>query len=225
MARREVSVVIPAFNAGRYLRSALGSVLGQTWPAAEIIVVDDGSTDDTAVIAATFPGVRLIGKAHSGIAATRNAGVAEASHDYLAFLDADDLWMPEKLEKQFAFLASNPDIAGVFGKVRQFVSPELPDEERARYRVSDQEMAGYHAGALLVERQAFVGIGGFSESLAAGEFIEWMVRARQRGLDLPMLDEVVMLRRIHGANTVLSDRAALNDAYLQVIRNKLRSTK
>jgi len=224
-AGRGVSVIIPAYNVENYLQCAIGSVLAQTWKVSEVIVVDDGSTDNTATIAAGFTGVRLIRKAHSGIAATRNLGVQQATGHYLAFLDADDLWLPDKLEKQLAHLTSDAKAKAVFGKGRQFISPELSEIERSRYQCSHEPMAGHIAGSLLIERETFLRIGAFTESLPAGEFIEWMIRARKQHLEFPMLEEVVMLRRIHGRNTVLADTTSLHKAYLQIVRQKLREEK
>src|SRR5688572_32276770 len=98
-----VSVIIPARNAGRWIREAIESVLAQTAPAHECIVIDDGSTDDTARVAAEFGApVRVITTGGRGVAAARNAGAASATGDYLAFLDADDVWLPRKLELQLA---------------------------------------------------------------------------------------------------------------------------
>jgi len=100
----DVSVVIPAYNATAFLAETLASVFAQTLPPAEIIVVDDGSTDDTARIARDL-GVTVISRANGGISAARNTGIRAARCEYVALLDADDLWMPEKLEVQLAALA------------------------------------------------------------------------------------------------------------------------
>lgn len=218
-----ISVIIPAFNAAKYLQAAVGSVFAQTIPATQVIVVDDGSIDETASVAACLP-VQVVRKAHSGISATRNTGIEQATGQYLAFLDADDLWLPDKLEKQLAMLTSLPGATGVFGKVRQFVSPEIPHDLRARFHVPDELMSGHVAGCLLIEREAFMRVGLFDESLPGGEFIDWLTRARRKGLELPELDELVLLRRIHGANTVLTSRQAMGNAYLQIVRKHLRRT-
>jgi glycosyltransferase involved in cell wall biosynthesis len=101
----DVSVVIPAYNATAFLAETLASVFAQTLPPAEIIVVDDGSTDDTANVARNL-GVTVISRANGGISAARNSGVRAARSEYVALLDADDLWMPEKLEVQVAALAA-----------------------------------------------------------------------------------------------------------------------
>ncbi len=219
-SERDVSVIIPAYNAEKYLSCAIGSVLAQTWKASEVIVVDDGSTDNTAAIAAGFRDVRLIRNTHSGAAATRNLGVRQATGRYLAFLDADDLWLPDKLDRQLVHLAHTPKAKAVFGKIRQFVSPELPESERSRYQCSPDPAPGTHSGCLLIERAVFLRVGLFTETLPAGEFIEWMIRARRQDLEFPMLEDVVMLRRIHGGNITLTDKTSLHRSYLQIIRQK-----
>ena len=106
-----VSVVIPTFNCAAYLEEALRSVLAQTHPAREIIVVDDGSTDATASVVASFgAAVSYVFQANAGVAAARNAGMARARGDYIAFLDADDYWAPDKLETQLRLMAACPDV-------------------------------------------------------------------------------------------------------------------
>ncbi|MBV2235046.1 MAG: glycosyltransferase family 2 protein [Sterolibacterium sp.] len=223
-----ISVIVPAYNAGRYLHSAIGSVLAQTCQAGEIVVVDDGSTDDTARIAAGFAAVRVIERPHAGAAAARNAGVDAARFQYVAFLDADDLWLPTKLEQQTAFLlerqqGEGEEARGVFGRVQQFASPDLPVTQRGRYKIGTDAMPGFIAGSLLIERKAFLAVGKFDETLAGGEFIDWMVRAKRLGLALPMLEEVVLLRRVHGGNSVLTNTEALHHAYIKLIRQKIKS--
>ncbi len=112
-----VSVVIPTYNCGPYVAEAVESVLAQTRPAAEVLVVDDGSTDDTAGRLARFAApVRVIRKENGGVSTARNRGVEEATGDLVAFLDADDAWHPRKLEVQLAALAGRPDL-GLLGTV------------------------------------------------------------------------------------------------------------
>ncbi|MHC4951850.1 MAG: glycosyltransferase family 2 protein [Planctomycetota bacterium] len=107
-----ISVVIPAYNAGPYIRRTLESVLRQTHPADEIIVVDDGSTDNTADVAASYgDSVVLIRQENAGASVARNTGIEAAKGNWIAFLDGDDEWIPERLERQAAHLAKNPDLA------------------------------------------------------------------------------------------------------------------
>src|SRR3982751_2380169 len=102
-----VSVIIPVHNGAKYLRAALESVLAQTYSPFEVIVVDDGSVDDSGVIAQSFNDVRYIHQANQGVAAARNHGIEAARGDFFAFLDQDDLWTPEKLTFEVDHLLSH----------------------------------------------------------------------------------------------------------------------
>jgi len=113
-----VSVVIPAFNAEHVLGDALRSVVEQTVPPLEIIVVDDGSRDGTARVARSFSSVKYLFQENSGPSRARNVGIAEASGDYVAFLDADDLWLPHKLARQLELVGRYPDVGVVCTNVR-----------------------------------------------------------------------------------------------------------
>jgi glycosyltransferase involved in cell wall biosynthesis len=112
MNAETVSVVIPCYNGARFLRDTVGSVLAQTLPPLEVIVVDDGSTDDSAAVAESFGSpVRVIRQPNRGESVARNRGIAEARGDWVAFLDADDLWLPEKLAEQAKLMA--PGVGGI----------------------------------------------------------------------------------------------------------------
>lgn len=108
MSEPLISVVIPAHNAERYIDEALASVRSQTFSDYEILVIDDGSTDRTSEIASSYDGVILLTQSNRGAAAARNTGIRAARGKYVAFLDADDMWLPSKLEKQAAQLLENP---------------------------------------------------------------------------------------------------------------------
>jgi glycosyltransferase involved in cell wall biosynthesis len=116
-----VSVVIPAYNAAPYLAETLTSVRAQTAPHYEIIVVDDGSIDDTVSIAERF-GARCLRQSNLGASTARNAAIRAARGQYVAFLDADDLWAPDKLEKQAAYLAAHPDTVWIYSDALVFDS-------------------------------------------------------------------------------------------------------
>jgi glycosyltransferase involved in cell wall biosynthesis len=116
-----VSVIIPAYNAEEFIAQAIQSVVAQTYRSHEIIVVDDGSTDKTRDILKEFDGqIRCVYQENRGPSAARNAGINLAQGRYICFLDADDLWTPDKLEVQFAFMEANPDIAFVFSDHEEF---------------------------------------------------------------------------------------------------------
>src|SRR5437867_2556724 len=110
-----VSVVIPVYNGERYLADAIQSVLDQTYENFEVIVVDDGSTDESAAVAKRFgEAIRYVHQANGGVSKARNTGIAEARGVYLAFLDQDDLWLPDKLSVQVAYLDSHPEVGAVY---------------------------------------------------------------------------------------------------------------
>jgi len=118
-----VSVIIPVYNGGRYLRAALESVFAQTYRPFEVIVVDDGSADDSGVIAQSFPEVRYIYQTNQGVAAARNNGLEAARGEYFAFLDQDDLWAPEKLKLQVEYLLSHPEVGYTLTQQQFFLDP------------------------------------------------------------------------------------------------------
>jgi len=218
-----VSVVIPAYNAERYLAAALRSALEQTAGRLEIIVVDDGSTDGTRALAERFSARGVVCRAapsRRGAAAARNLGVAAASGDYLAFLDADDLWPPERTAVLGRALAEKGGRAVAVGHVEQFVCPTLTAEERALLRPPPPPAPGYLAGGVLLRRADFLAVGPFDETLRLGEFIDWFGRARRAGIAEVLVPEIVLRRRIHGGNTTLRERVAAAD-YLEVVRRQL----
>jgi glycosyltransferase involved in cell wall biosynthesis len=117
MSTPEVSVIIPAYNAARYLSDSITSVIGQSYAAWELVVVDDGSTDNTAEIAGTFLSderIRIIKQSNKGVSAARNAGINVARGRYITFLDADDAYLPENIAKKYSILIQNPSIDFVY---------------------------------------------------------------------------------------------------------------
>ncbi|MEM6705641.1 MAG: glycosyltransferase family A protein [Acidobacteriota bacterium] len=203
-SRPSVSVVIPAWNAVRFLPAALDSVRQQTYGAAEILVVDDGSTDGTAEIARRAADVVLLESPQSGPSAARNLAVDRASGEVVAFLDADDLWLPEKLEKQIAALAAEPAAGLCLCQEICFVEEGKPLPPWARPHLLEP-----HTGLLsttIVRRQALDDIGPFDESMRQAEDLDWFSRAESVGARRIVVEEVLVRKRLHEANaTAKSD--------------------
>ncbi|MEA5578913.1 glycosyltransferase family A protein [Anabaena sp. UHCC 0451] len=195
-----ISVIVPIFNREAYLSETLESIFTQSVPLDEVIVVDDGSTDGGGAIARSFPLVRYHYQTNQGAAAARNQGIKLATGDFLAFLDSDDRWMGDKLARQVAALAANPKLDMVLGQVRQFYSPDLDETARRKIQIPREIMPGYHIGTMLIRREAFFRVGWLETNLKQGEFISWYLRAIDAGLQMAMLPEVVMERRIHQTN-------------------------
>ena len=178
-----VSVVIPVYNTEKYLAEAIDSVLAQTTRPAEIIVVDDGSTDGSAAVAKRFASsVEYCGLPHCGQGAARNRGVELAHGDLLAFLDADDLWAEKKLTLQVAAFDRDPGVDMVFGFAQQFYSPELHEQDTEKIKRLEKPMPGYVPGTMLIKRASFQRAGPFAVHWHLGEWCDWYLRARDLGL-------------------------------------------
>jgi glycosyltransferase involved in cell wall biosynthesis len=201
-----VSVVIPAYNAGWCVGRAIDSVLAQTYLAHEIVVVDDGSLDDTAAVLARYgEAIRVVRKDNGGLSSARNAGIRSSRGEYVALLDADDWWLPEKLAAQVALMESRPEIG--FSSVAARV--EDPDGRLLNLWSCadwDGSFLGHlfrHPAAVaasgsgvIVRRQLFDRTGLFDETLASLEDIDmWMRLAavtRYACIDEPL---AVILKR------------------------------
>ncbi len=220
-SNNNISTIIPLYNAGKYLEEAIKSVLSQQRPPEEIIIVDDGSTDNSLEIARKFgDAIRVICQEHLGAGAARNSGVKASRGNYIAFLDADDLWLPQKLKTQMDYLEAHPETDMVFGNVHQFISPELGPEHQRRIKKELERMAGYVAGSMLIKKQKFTEAGFFNENLELGEFIDWFSRAKDLGLTFHLMDEVLLRRRIHISNMGITKKQHLND-YTAILREAL----
>jgi glycosyltransferase involved in cell wall biosynthesis len=215
-----VSVIIPIFNRKRYLSEAIESVLSQTVLPDEVIVIDDGSTDGSVEIVKGFPSVRYHYQPNSGVSAARNQGVKLAQGNFFAFLDSDDRWVPDKLERQIAAFEADPNLAIVFGHVQQFYSPELDEQDRQKIHIPKEVLPGYHVGAMLSRREAFFQVGFFETSLKCGEFVSWYLRAIDSGLQIKIFPEVVMQRRLHQMNHGRSENLDRKD-YAKVLKASL----
>jgi glycosyltransferase involved in cell wall biosynthesis len=205
-----ISVIIGAYNAEDTIAETLASVLGQTLLPNEIIVVDDGSTDRTAqVAAAASNSIRVIRQNNRGAAAATNVGVKLATGDALAFVDADDLWAHEKLALQARALAEQPELDGISGHLSAFFCPTNDPETNKRYRLPDGPEPGWVLGAMLLRRRCFERLEPFAENLWAGFFIDWFDRARAAGLVFGMSPGVVLRRRVRPGS--LSHRSQKRD--------------
>lgn len=208
----QVSVVIPVYNGAPYLGEAIESVLTQTMRPSAILVVDDGSEDETPDVAAAFgSSVQYIKQPHSGLACARNTGVRHVNTDFITFLDSDDVWLTDKLEKQLAMLHSCADPAMIFARVVQFVSPDLSPHEVATVKVDETPMDGLFASALLMRTSLLREIGLFNVRLQIGEFIEWYARSKDKGVATCVLPEVLVRRRVHRTNLGRRRRQADGD--------------
>ena len=234
-----VSVVIPAFNCADYIGATLNSVFAQSYRPIEVIVVDDGSTDATATVVRDNPEIIYIRQQNGGPARARNAGIGRASGRYVAFQDADDLWMADKLSRQLAIMESDPQIGLVFGDMRNFEAahdngPTMFEkyqlDERffgdARLVVGAVEklvrMNFIATGTVLARREVLISAGLFDESLRRAEDWDLWLRIALR-CRIGYTPQLVMLRRLHHFNAS-KETEAMSVAALQVLE-KLKDTE
>jgi len=216
----KISVVVPCFNAARYVVATLRSVLAQSGFDLDVVVVDDGSSDGSAdVVAAALPTVRVVRSENRGAAAARNAGIACARHDWIAFADADDLWLPGKLRAQWALLALQPGARMAYTDVHLWPSTEpspsaafLADFERIAADPSRwQGPAGWiypqllrnceiATPTVLIHRSVLDEVGVFDTGLSLGEDYDLWLRV-SRATPILRVHAPMVLYRIHESNT------------------------
>ncbi|MDQ1301792.1 MAG: hypothetical protein QG637_1714 [Chloroflexota bacterium] len=221
-----ISVIIPVYNGERFLAEAIQSVLVQTLPPDEIIVVDDGSYDGSVAVVArcaaqSRPPIHSVFQQNGGPAAARNRGLELAHGEIIAFQDADDLWTEGRLAIQLGRLARYPSVHAVIGRTRFFYEDTAPAEFAAMSAaaVSPHWFLGIHSG--LYRRSAFEVVGPFNASLRYREDTDWFRRARAAGLIIHPHEDVVLLHRRHAGN-VTNDRAAMRRELLHMLRQAPR---
>jgi len=215
-----VSVIIPAYNGELFLAETLRSVLAQDYRPFEVIVVDDGSTDQSAAVAQGFSKVRYIHQTNQGHAAAKNAGIAVARGEYLAFLDADDLWAVNKLSLQMSRLLECPEIGYTISHRRLLFEPgvEPPTWMDARYL---SEQPAFIPSALVVRRSVMDAVGHFDRNYWHCNDSDWFFRANDAGVRKEIVREPLLLRRIHAAN-LSNQRRALLAEEMRLVRASIK---
>jgi hypothetical protein len=214
-----VSVVMPVWNGERFLREAVDNVLSQGYPALEIIIVDDGSTDGTEAEVRRLPcDVRYFKQENAGPAAARNRGIRDTSGDLIAFLDVDDLWPENNLRLLVGELLEHPelDLVHGYGQLLQ----QDPVTGTYEYAGNPKEAFPYYIGAGLYRRRVFDRLGLFDRTLRFGEDADWYTRAREQRIAMRRLDVVTLLVRRHSQN-MTQDRKEIDLSMLRVFKKAL----
>lgn len=199
MSNITISTIIPTYNGARYLRATIDSVLAQRHPSIEVIVVDDASTDGTVELIRSYgDSVRLVqNKVSRGTAAARNSGLRASSGEWIALLDHDDLWLPERLERQVKMLREEPNLDVLFAAIRFFDSADgrtldryFPGEALNVHDILGHKVLTVQT--LLMRRSALEAVGGFDESLRGTDDWDLSIRLankyRLRGVDTVLAD-------------------------------------
>ncbi|MEW6126824.1 MAG: glycosyltransferase [Acidobacteriota bacterium] len=206
-----VSVVIPTYNSAAFLSEAITSVLNQTYRPVEIIVIDDGSTDNTETVAATFKeAIRYSKKANGGPSAARNVGIRHSSGEFIAFLDADDLWLPDKLELQIAHFNEHPEYGVVFTGSQRFNESGVLDSNIRAGRdiptgmIFDKILLEHFIAmpSVMVRRRCLDEVGLFDEGLIGNEDFNFYLRLAKK-YPFGFVNKILVHIRCHDKN--LSD--------------------
>lgn len=203
-----VSVIVAVRNGAAYLSEALGSIRLQTLPPSEILVVDGNSSDGTVSVAESFPGVRVVTQVGTGLAAARNQGLALASHAYVAFLDHDDRWLPDKLALQVGLLEREPALGYCICRLRFLSAQGEPIAPPAHRAGAARSFPAVTPGGLVARRALFERIGGFDPAYRIGCDAAWFTTARDAGIPWRLLPRELLEKRLHEAN--LSNQSRIN---------------
>ena len=206
-----ISVIIPTYNSAKFLSQAIDSAIKQTYQHLEIIVVDDGSTDNTKeIIKRYIPKINYIEQINAGPARARNAGVYHARGQYIAFLDSDDIWLPNKIEMQMKVFSEKPDIALVYGKIVNFnnnTNEDLAEFPQECYsgNIFDHLLREQliPLPSVLVRKKVLDTVGLFNETLLTAEDTNLWLRIAKNNIIIG-INKVLVRRRRHETN--LSER-------------------
>ncbi len=216
-----VSLIIPVYNGERFVGEAIESALAQSWQPLEILVVDDGSTDATVTVLERYAGrIQRYCQANSGTGAARNTGIAQARGAFVAHLDHDDLLPPDSVRLRTEAALANPAVEMVSGQVEQFLDPTMDEALRARIACPEVPLPGVVVSAMLVRRELYERIGLLDTRWRTGADMDWVMRAEEAGVKVKILPDVVLRRRIHGANMGITSERRHSDR-LRVLKEAL----
>lgn len=217
MATPLVTVVVASYNGEKFLRETLESLFAQDFDSFEVVFVDDGSEDRTAEIAKSFP-LRYVRQSNQGLPAARNAGLAEAKGELIAFLDDDDLLPPTKLRVQSRYLLDHPSTGCVLGRQEWIVEDGVEAPKLKRDPIFG-ELGGIQLVSAMIRRHVLDEIGGFDPSYRYAEDRDLFIRLREHGVQIEVMPELVLHKRLHGANMTMNPPAT--HPMLRSLREKL----
>jgi glycosyltransferase involved in cell wall biosynthesis len=209
-----VSVIVPVYNSGRFVGATLESIFAQDYEPTEVIVVDDGSADDSAEVARSFDGVRVLRQPNQGPAAARNAGLKVAQGEFISFVDSDDLLLPTKLSSQVGYLLAHPDVGVVLGR-QEWIDPPPNLKRDPIYG----DLDGIPLTSALFRASVLQRLGGYDVSYRSHENIDLLFRVRELGSEIAVLSDLVLYRRFHGGN--LSHAPRTGDPRLRSLKAML----
>lgn len=216
-----VSVIVVVRNGERFLAEALDSVFRSEAKPLEVLVIDGASSDGTVEIARGFPLVRVVAQDGTGIARAYNQGIAMARGELVAFISHDDIWEPGKLDLQVAFMREHPSVGYTVTMVRHFLDPGAQPPEGFRAELLERPVPGLLMEALVARQSVFEQVGPFDPSFSVSEDTDWFARARDAGVPMAVLPQVLVRKRVHGGNSSLTERS-INALLLRAMRGSIQ---
>jgi glycosyltransferase involved in cell wall biosynthesis len=208
-----VSVIIPVYNGEAFLARALSSVFEQDYRPLEVIVVDDGSTDATAQIAQSRPEVRYVYQPNQGHGTAKNTGIEKSRGKFLAFLDADDWWAPDKLRLQIGVLESHPEIGYVVSHMNILLEAGAEAPPGLKPEFLRRPAPALLPSALVVRSSVMAIVGLFDPAYKMGNDSDWFFRAQDLGIQRMILPEALLYRSVHGNNESYQAQLLWNDMF------------
>lgn len=220
----KISCIIPAWNAEKFIARSVASVLDQTRPVDEVIVVDDGSTDATAQIVEAIEGVTLLRQENAGVAAARNHGIKKATGNIICFNDADDLWMQKKLETQMKAIEKDSKLCAVFGmSEHRLVAGSQAESMNLALPVG--LVSGRLIPNMLAKKEVFKEVGLFDEMKSTTTEQEWLLKLRESGLKEYTPAELTFIRQVHGDNMTLRLAHEKRDDYRLMMQKIMKERR
>ena len=214
-----ISIIIPCRNGANYLPDAVAGVQRQK-VASEIIVVDDGSSDNTADLA-TKLACSVISIPHSGLSAARNVGLKQARGEYILFHDHDDVMRDSALRLLLAEFKRDRGLQIVMARAADFISPELNEADKKTLAPHTEPYYGLLSGAVLIRREVFNIVDAFTEDLATGQTMDFLLRAKNAGIRIGKTEFIAVDRRLHNNNMGRTMQKQENMDYASILRMKI----
>lgn len=225
MSEPTISIIIPCYNTEDFIREAIDSILAQRINNLEILVIDDGSDHDITPIIKTYDQVELVQQNNAGPSAARNRGLSLAKGEFIAFLDADDLWPKHKLQKQLDYLNLHPTLDLVSGRI-QCMGSSSDHMYTKMYENADQKtMLNFHLGASLYRRAVFDVVGPFDEELRYSEDVDHWFKIVENGLKFEFLNEITLMHRRHETNMTNVPLSSQNTYFLRALKKSMDRRK
>ena len=215
------SCIIACFNGENYLKEAIDSVMWQFGINDELIIVNDGSTDNTHTIISSFKDTRILPihlVKNTGFSAARNEGLKIASKEYICFLDHDDLWPQNRQQLIINALNNNPDVGLIYGKIEHFFSPELKNQLQKKYKIPPVMYTDFSGGSV-VKRSVIEEAGLFDSNFKKGEWIDLLSKLNKLQIIKIPINNILLLRRIHDKNNSVQNKSMAD--YLPALKKHI----